>query len=567
MARNRQVFPRDNVAHLWAHGVQDSARDAAHNFYFNGPTLYSYGTHFVIAHILRGAEYGKLAGLVLWNDAGYSNTTSKHQTIAWRALTQQQTQTRLHVPKLSSDEAREIDYAIRSRKLPEKYIKDLLARIQSDIAAIAGKRHGSGPFCSLMHTARMYERTARALYSVTARKYPLPILPESNDGIPAGKDERAEFIRSFSRQLVAMRYTEAIDNASRYLKTAQHESTSQDGQRYQNPQDEHWIVAGTYDVAQKGLRFCDAAADEYAILHGAQKKSAKVAALRKALTPIAERYAAMRHAADNKIKLERLNQFTRAYYRMLRQAKRHGGKVSPHDLPGYVNRARDDMHELGISPESTIGHAVMRAVRADDVATIDRTIRSMRSAFASAESYGEQWPSDALRSYAQVISYGQQLAHRGMDGSARYALHAMKTGDVASMLMDAETRADAMRVAVKAREAARIADWINGTSNVAPSYTAGTYARIRGGMVETSHGASVPIEHACRLARVYARIVRAGGASWADGAGPMVGHYRVNRIGADGSLVIGCHEFNPDEAQRLHDVMAQCAECQSIKGE
>lgn len=49
-----------------------------------------------------------------------------------------------------------------------------------------------------------------------------------------------------------------------------------------------------------------------------------------------------------------------------------------------------------------------------------------------------------------------------------------------------------------------------------------------------------------------------------DGAGPMVGHYRVNNIGADGSLIIGCHEFSPAEARRLYDVLTSCPACAEV---
>lgn len=58
------------VAHLWAHQSQDSAKNAGHNFYFTGDTIYSYGSHFPIARIYNGK--------VLFTTRGYSNTTSKH---------------------------------------------------------------------------------------------------------------------------------------------------------------------------------------------------------------------------------------------------------------------------------------------------------------------------------------------------------------------------------------------------------------------------------------------------------------------------------------------------------
>ena len=72
--RQRNVYPSDKIAHLWAHQTQSSARNACHNFYFEGDTIYSYGSHFPIArHVCHN---GKRA--IFLTTRGYSNTTSKH---------------------------------------------------------------------------------------------------------------------------------------------------------------------------------------------------------------------------------------------------------------------------------------------------------------------------------------------------------------------------------------------------------------------------------------------------------------------------------------------------------
>lgn len=56
MSRNRQVWPREQVAHLWANASQDSARDPSGNMFFNGPALYSYGSHYVIGYRYATAD-------------------------------------------------------------------------------------------------------------------------------------------------------------------------------------------------------------------------------------------------------------------------------------------------------------------------------------------------------------------------------------------------------------------------------------------------------------------------------------------------------------------------------
>lgn len=74
----KKVVSADLVAHLWANQIQNEARTPTNNFYFYGDTIYSYGSHFVIAkHVTN--EAGQNAAL--FSTRGYSNTTAKQQSI------------------------------------------------------------------------------------------------------------------------------------------------------------------------------------------------------------------------------------------------------------------------------------------------------------------------------------------------------------------------------------------------------------------------------------------------------------------------------------------------------
>jgi hypothetical protein len=73
--RTKTVYPADMVAHLWAHKSQDYARNPGHNFYFNGDTIYSYGSHFPVArHVTRKGN-----SAVLFTTRSYSATTAGHK--------------------------------------------------------------------------------------------------------------------------------------------------------------------------------------------------------------------------------------------------------------------------------------------------------------------------------------------------------------------------------------------------------------------------------------------------------------------------------------------------------
>ena len=116
------------VAHLWANQLQDEARNSG-NFYFNGKTIYSYGSHFPIAkHVTN--EGGENA--VLFTKRGYSNTTSKHIAVTRQAANHLNV-IKCDIPTASHQEnfnGWKIEAELTAAKLPkakkpEKYLNEL----------------------------------------------------------------------------------------------------------------------------------------------------------------------------------------------------------------------------------------------------------------------------------------------------------------------------------------------------------------------------------------------------------------------------------------------------------
>lgn len=71
----RHVVDKSTVAHLWAHQMQDHARNGGGNFYFDGADIYSYGSHFRCGSVSFN-KAGEQAYLI--TTRSYSNTTAKH---------------------------------------------------------------------------------------------------------------------------------------------------------------------------------------------------------------------------------------------------------------------------------------------------------------------------------------------------------------------------------------------------------------------------------------------------------------------------------------------------------
>jgi hypothetical protein len=81
--RTKQVFSDlHSIAHLWAYGEQDHARNSRYNFYFDGAVIYSYGGHFPIARLTE--KDGEK--VVLFTSRTNSRTTNKHINIVAGAI-------------------------------------------------------------------------------------------------------------------------------------------------------------------------------------------------------------------------------------------------------------------------------------------------------------------------------------------------------------------------------------------------------------------------------------------------------------------------------------------------
>ena len=81
--RQRHVFPNREIPHLWAHETQQNARNGTGSFYFEGKTIYSYGSHFPIATHVTGVN-GQ-AGILFTTEKN-SVTTSQHMSAVRRAV-------------------------------------------------------------------------------------------------------------------------------------------------------------------------------------------------------------------------------------------------------------------------------------------------------------------------------------------------------------------------------------------------------------------------------------------------------------------------------------------------
>lgn len=73
----RTKFTNTEIVHIFANQTQEIG-DAS-NLFFRGNKIYSYGYHYLLGEFVD-------AKTIVINDAHYSNSTSKHCTLLWRAI-------------------------------------------------------------------------------------------------------------------------------------------------------------------------------------------------------------------------------------------------------------------------------------------------------------------------------------------------------------------------------------------------------------------------------------------------------------------------------------------------
>ena len=170
MKRIRKVFPTSEIPHLWFHQTQSDARSQG-NVFFDGDTIYSYGTHFPIARHVK-SKSGRRA--VLFTTRRYSVTTSGHCSSVRQSIPSGTTV--FSVPNVRSDSwsGNVVDHAANLAHFVAES-KDALGKARR--ARVSGQYYLASAF-GLRETAQKYAR----FFGV-----PCPVF----DFLPTGKDLKA----------------------------------------------------------------------------------------------------------------------------------------------------------------------------------------------------------------------------------------------------------------------------------------------------------------------------------------------------------------------------------------
>ena len=552
----KTVFSNSMVCHLWANRSQDHARTAGETLYFNGPTLFSYGDHFVIGHWLDTGDGFRL----LWNDDTHSVTTSKQQSYAQRAVAGWRMTDRISVPSLKGDTLRRRDAVL------------VMARAAADEAggywhAIANTKRRSGKRDGLRHDAMRYADTARTLATIGA----------------AGKGDAATLSAADKRAcralLVTLEKTSEAwpdDNAGQLAIAAANARTL----RLEKARDE------MRELAESARRFADQAAGLVLHYDGCPDDRGQRQA-----RDIASGLISARNTADKARKIAR------------------DYRIRAPKLPD-VSAMLARFAPLVDAEQRAEAERDARRLLADAARGSDWALRSLAGAGISA--WRHAWPagadyvdkivkrnnrrakmraaeSDVVGAW-QAVQHGDSYASAGFmrDAAAQYAraVSAIETAspkipashpfwrDVpASELRDSlpelREKLEQARASFAAEDAARIAAWRNREPGGRVPRDVGPLLRLSadGRAIETSWGATVPRAVARVLLPLVARA-RAGDAASVtrEHAGLRVGHFTLNSVGDDGALVIGCHSIAYSEIEHMAGLLGMSSLIESTNG-
>lgn len=521
----KTVYQNHQIAHLWAHGLQDAATNAARSYYFTGPEIHSYGQHFVLA--CRYLHDGAADPLFLVNVGSASNTTRRHANMTRAAIPH-------GAPVVYVDGLTAAD--VRRRR----WQSALLLRMRDTVVRAADSLAGT-ELRATRQRANRHADTCRAIES--ARLLADFVLADPDADAGMRRTARAVRAAVTSPAALAMENCNSADNAAAFARDIGRarardmirglvERHAHYATRCERGPDDYLRDPGC--ARDDAVRARDAAAMARDL---GRRYGLRVSKMRDTSADI-EHWDALRHARRVADEVARLR---RAIARTL--CDRRAGRTP---YPAWLRDAGALDHALcgAISPADAgmvrYARDLLRAMEKRDVAESvcpEMTAATLRDA--------EERPQNAPRALAE---YSRACA------AVPWPTHpkARALAELRPMAGKVRAAGEAWCAAVDARDAAAIEAWRAGAARSVPdAYRRPPRLRIAGDTIETSHGATVPTSAAPRLWRLI-EAARTGDAAAVSARfrGAHVGPFTLRAIEPDGTAVIGCHRIPYAELQR-----------------
>lgn len=517
----RTVFDTAMVAHVWAQGTQEEGRNPTRTVYFDGPRLFSYGSHFLTGYLLPD-------GAAFLNSGRYSVSTSRHQSDARHAI-----RGRGYLVPACLMNGGGWGYSQRF-PLPdfmESRVFNLPQYVTREGAIVDSPYDAEGNHIA---TGRAKPRPATGAELKAARANLLTLFLKAEETAPA----------------------ESIVAAFRYAGAKPEEAAK----------------AAAKVAAAHAKRAADLKAEEAA----KAKERAESWARRAAELPLSTFADSVAEARADlarynrrgawELKAEALKGQAKELWKARKAAKARGWTRIAADL-----KARESILRQGAAGlEAFSARSQARMQWGEYRKATQGGARALQAGVAGLAPF---WK--AARKGAESLANACQ---NGIDGQAYMRARAALAGadlarmaaglkELAAAFQDREEAAQREeRAAALAKAATALAAWRDGAGPLPGGRLSDTEggALIRakgierddsgaivGGSLETSWGASVPLAHALRAFR-FLKLCRDRGQAWAaNGKTLPVGHFRIESVTAEGDFKAGCHRINWPEVAAL----------------
>lgn len=529
--KERSVFEHQELAHIWAHGMQRAGRNKTGSMSFDGPLLYSYGSHFVIAARVAVGDF-----VYIVNDATCSTTTSRHQVYARRALP---IGARIiHVPSFTAEDWRD----------PSRLVRNCSAACAEALELAATTRAGTAKRANLEADARTMADSARSLCEIL----PLPSGHKPNDAthrkamraelsnlprIPTRPHDdveaataAAEWSAVARRVWAARAKTAAAEcsvRAAGLLAHAEYPGRSHDYQHCEYA----LAIAEVETLLRDADTFAKRAGSRSPITKAQRASAAAACAATRATLAISDAEHAALEIARARALFEGPTRGDMTANR-LRQLVRSISDVTAHLPTDELKRAAETLTRA-------IEDAVSDAMIGDALRTRDGCMAFAVASVASAISHAAAGRyQDACREQrdatARITNAREIEAGCGFDPADAPAL-----SDESPWI-----------AAIAAHDAERIAAWRAGHGGIGDApQTAYPILRIVGDEIQTSHCARVQLAvapsvwHAICTARRLGHDMGPVALDLANGGDRRIGVFELRIVRADGSCIIGCHDI------------------------
>lgn len=484
-------YSNSQVAHVWNAQTEERGQSNNGNFYFAGPALYSYGTHFLAGYIMPD-------GVAFLNGDSYSVTTSGHMSDARSATSNRATFT--------------------VRELTE--LRDLLSAISRGKLTADDKRRARDDIRK--HAEAL---TAARLFQPGESSWDYAEEPDPETGSRYRE-------KDMSHAMTAGEYLTRAAGlpAASWPKLAREAAAIKAKREAQTAK----------DTAGRATRLAIALADM------------PDAEFRRRLSVVDPEHV---HSTYRGQAEQRLGTLAKDLFRSIRVAnaegfsKRRRARLSARHKLARARLADANRLESIVFARSDL-RAEIRAVRslaADWKARVEtgelpdyHTLRTLERG------------ADILDKLSGKAAFPVATRERLAFEARRVRAAAERLETERRDREEAERKAE--REARELETAEHRAKWLAGEAPLAgrrfDAPSGGAALRINGNRLETSHGAEVPLEQAIRAFR-FIKLCRERETGWrANGQRIRVGAFHVDWIDAEGNMQAGCHSFTWPEIER-----------------